>query len=253
MNKSGGGNENIRIGPGRLVAEDLTLQHLMMVAYKVRDFQISGGPGWISSLRYDIEGRTDGASGADPMFLMLQKVLEDRFALRFHYDTKEGPVYFLTISKGGIKMQKATCVPFDPDHFQPRANATDPPPVNQCSGILRRSTGLDQLLEARGLSMADSIGPASQSLAGQLSLSLGRRVIDKTGLSGLFDVHLQWTEPVAIGLEGSAAVSNPPSTTDAAGPSVFTALQEQLGLKLESGRGPVDVLVIDHVEEPTPN
>ena len=216
INSGGGANETIHIGPGRFVAEDLTLRRLIMVAYKVRDFQISGGPGWMNSSRYDIDGRTNEPSGADPMFLMLQKLLEDRFALRFHYDTKEGPVYFLTIAKDGIKMRKATCVLFDPDHLQPHAKATDPPPANQCNGITSRSTGLDRLLDARGLSMADSIGPANQSLAGQLSLSLGRPVIDKTGLTELFDVHLQWTEPAAAGLQGVPLsipmLHNPPLT-----------------------------------------
>jgi uncharacterized protein (TIGR03435 family) len=100
--------------------------------------------------------------------------------------------------------------------------------------------------------MADSVGPTfSQSLAGQLSLTLGRPVIDKTGLTGMFEVHLRWTADLAT--QGSPVDSNPPSVTDSTGPSIFTALQEQLGLKLESGKGPVDILVIDHVEEPSPN
>jgi uncharacterized protein (TIGR03435 family) len=157
------------------------------------------------------------------MLQMLQTLLEDRFQLRFHRETKEGPVYVLTIAKSGIKMHEVSCVPFDPNNL-PKHDA------NQCGGINWHNDGLD----GNGMSMEDSAGPAFQSLAGQLSLVLDRPVINRTGLTGRFDVHLLWT-------------------SDSTGPSIFTSLQEQLGLKLEAGKGPVEKFVIDHVKQPSGN
>ena len=108
------------------------------------------------------------------MLMMLQKLLEDRFGLRFHNGNKEGPVYFLTIANGGIKMQRATCVPFDSDWFLTHPNTPNQKPSNQCNGTTQRNTGLDRILDAYGISMTDSIGPIfSRSLTGTTLPDIG--------------------------------------------------------------------------------
>lgn len=231
----------VRITPGRFQVANLTLRRLIVVAYKVKDFQLSGGPGWISSERYDIDAKTDGANGADAMLLMLQTLLEDRFRLRVHHETRVGAVYELTIAKNGSKLDQANCVPFDPNNL-PKQTALSPSERrSQCGGISRRVGELD----GDGMTIEDASGPAFQSLAGQFSLILDRPVINRTGLSGLFEVHLRWNS--------DSEVNRGTSPDSPAGPSIFTAVQEQLGLKLEAGKGPVDSLVIDSVERASEN
>jgi uncharacterized protein (TIGR03435 family) len=241
----------IRITPGRLTVENLTLRRLIFVAYRVHDFQISNGPGWIGSDRYDIDAKTASTTGADAMLLMLQALLEDRFHLRFHHETKEGAVYVLTLAKNGSKMHEASCLPFDPNNLPRQAGLSDIERRDQCSGISRKPSELD----GNGMSMEDAAGPAFQSLTGQLSLILDRPVVNRTGLTGRYDVHLRWNADQPTG--GVQNEPGNPSTslpaTDQSAPSIFTTLQEQLGLKLESGKGPVDNFVIDSVDKPSEN
>jgi uncharacterized protein (TIGR03435 family) len=240
----------IRITPGRLTVENLTLRRLIFVAYRVRDFQISNGPGWIGSDLYDIDAKTGSTIGADAMLLMLQTLLEDRFHLHFHHETKQGAVYVLTIAKNGSKMHEATCLPFDPNNLPRQAGLSDEERRDQCSGINRKTSELD----GNGMSLEDASGPAFQSLTGQLSLILDRPVVNRTGLTGRFDVHLRWNADQTSAVQnepGNPSTSLP--STDQSGPSIFTALQEQLGLKLESSKGPVDNFVIDHVDKPSEN
>lgn len=248
ISKSSTAGPGVRITPGRLNVENLTLHRLIFVAYRIRDFQISSGPGWINSERYDIDAKTEASNGADAMLRMLQALLEDRFHLRFHHETKEGAVYFVTIAKNGSKMHAASCVPFDPNNLPKQAAMSDHERGSQCGGISRSANALD----GDGMSLEDATGPAFQSLAGQLSLVLDRPVINRTGLSGRFDVHLRWNAD-----QGPSDPQNEPSSpspsADQNGPSIFTAIQEQLGLKLEAGKGPVDNFVIDHVEKLSEN
>lgn len=240
----------VRITPGSFSAASLTLRRLILVAYRMRDFQISNGPGWIDSERYDIDAKTDAANGTDPMLLMLQTLLEDRFQLRFHREQNEGPVYLLTVAKNGIKMHKASCIPFDPNNLPKQVALPDQERALQCSGITRRRDGLD----GDGMSMEDSTGPAFQSVAGQLSLILDRPVLNRTALTGRFDVHLRWADQAATDPQSTPANSNSSvPSADSSGPSIFTAIQEQLGLRLEAGKGPVDKFVIDQVVRPSEN
>jgi uncharacterized protein (TIGR03435 family) len=148
-------------------------------------------------------------------------LLADRFRVKFHTGTKELPVYALVVGKNGPKFQKA-----------------------KAKGSIAMGRGQ---LTAHSFSMVD--------LAAHLSNQVGRVVLDKTGLQGDYDVTLKWTPaertPLPFGAGPMAQNALPPPETN--GPSIFTALQEQLGLKLESQKGPVEILVIDHVEKPTPN
>lgn len=245
------GEPAVRITPGRLTVENMTLRRLIFVAYRVRDFQIVNAPSWTNSERYDIDAKTDGHNGVDTMLLMLGALLEDRFRLRYHHETKEGPVYVLTVAKSGNKMQEATCTPFDPNNLPKQSALSDQDRAIQCSGINRTIGTLD----GNGMLMEDGTGPPFQSLAGQISLILDRPVINRTRLTGRFDVHLHWApDPTADAADLAAGhPAGAAASSDTTGPSIFTALEEQLGLKLESAKGSVDSLVIDHVARPTEN
>jgi uncharacterized protein (TIGR03435 family) len=245
----------VRPRAGGLTAENAPLRLLMQNAYGVQAFQISGGPGWIQSDGYDIEAKGDGKASRDETFLMLRSLLEDRFQLKLHRETKELPVYALTVAKGGLKLQppkEGSCIPVDP-------NGTLPPPSNTpgqrapgfpCGmpGVMMEPSGVR--IEGGKVAMPDFIRV--------LSMVLGRPVVDRTGFAETFDLRLDFTpDEAAAGLPRSAGAGDPDSPPPAADPGgpppIFAAIQEQLGLKLESVKGPVEVLVIDHVERPSQN
>jgi uncharacterized protein (TIGR03435 family) len=239
-NTSGVGSE--RIGPilmGRFTANSIGVDHLMRLAYKVHDFEISGAPSWTKSEKFDIVARAEGMEKAtyEQMQPLLQSLLADRFRLLLHREIKDLPVYELVAAKGGSRLvatREGNCTEFDPKN----------PPPPQPGRALPRVCGATRmgrnLLQAVGLSLPD--------IAADLSEILGRPVVDKTGLMGTFDVHLEFApdNAVALGAEFSP-------TADPSDPSIFTALQEQLGLKLELSKGPIEVLIIDHVERPGEN
>lgn len=218
---------------GRFIATAVPLRLLITQAYRVRDAQIIGGPSWMNTDPWDVEGKPKAEEVAappptgvrDPMqpshgSLMLQSLLEDRFQFKFHWETRELPVYELTVAKGGPKIKASAGVP---------------------SGRPRLRTGRGSF-EAYEILMAHFI----YSLATQLD----RIVVDKTNLNGLYDINLKWTD-------ARLRAGNPPTGAEPAPPqdqpSIFTAIQEQLGLKLESARAPIEVLVVDSVHKPTEN
>jgi uncharacterized protein (TIGR03435 family) len=228
---------------GRFGARNLPLRVLIRTAYNVKDFQIisSGSPSWIDTDRYDINAKAPGgtANGFEPLRPMLQSLLADRFKFAFHRETKELPIYELAAAKGGLKLtapKDSSCVPPDPKSPRPREQ------MPFCDRI-RTGRGL---IEAYGITMP--------RLLAALSDVLGRMVIDKTGFSGIFDGHLEFApdEAIADAIAGGRA-GQPAPATDSAVPSIFTALQEQLGLKVGPAKGPVEVLVIDHAEKPSEN
>ena len=214
---------------GRFQATGVTLKLLMTQAYNVRDFQIEGGPGWITTERFDILAKAEaGADRIPPEQFrpMLAALIEDRFQIKLHRETKEMPVYTLVAGKNGPKLQ---------------ANAGEPGP--------RMQMGRGQLIGKK---------VPMTMLVQQLSQQLGRPVVDKTDLKGEYDFKLVWTPQPG---EGGAMFAPPggpggpegPPLSDPDGPSIFSAIQEQLGLKLESEKGPVEILVLDRVEKPTEN
>ncbi len=162
----------------------------------------------------------------------MRELLKERFQLQEHRVTKEEPVYFLTIAKDGIRMPAGSCVPVKKDL------------PNECYS--QTNNGLVTTMDWRGVRMSDPDGVAYRTLAGHFSGINNRVIIDKTGLTGTWDVHLQWErDPPA-----NAPADTPPEHH---APSLFDAMQAQLGLKLESGRGPVEYLVVDRVERPSQN
>lgn len=234
-NVSGGPDRYIRPSGGRLSIANMTLKNLITIAYQIRDFQIYGGPSWMTSESYNIEAKSEGAATPKQMEgPMLQALLEDRFQLRVRHDTEELPIYVLTVRKNGSKLLSSAekeCVPIDPGNAPLPSQGKSPSDICGYLGLGRSS------LTARQVSTAD--------LAAAFSQLLDRSVVNRTGLTGKVDAHLTF-DPVIT------ANSTEPST-DPNLPSIFTAVQEQLGLKLESAKGQVDVLVIESAERPSEN
>ena len=226
----------VQMAPGgRLTASGVTVKFLIQQAYNVKDFQITGGPNWIGSDRYDISTKAEGEGQITPEQLrpMMQALLADRFKLTFHRETKEMPVYALVVGKNGPKM-----------HESERAPDGD-----------REGRGGTQIRMSRGQITAQAM-PMSM-LATQLSNRLGRNVVDKTGLTGNYDFTLEFTpegmQGMGTGMPPREGGADAPPPVDSPGPSIFTAVQDQLGLKLESQKGPVEILILDRIERPSEN
>jgi len=214
---------------GRLTATGATLGDLLELAYHLESFQITGGPNWLNSARYDIIATANGdAVTAEQKRKMIQSLLEDRFKVVVHRETRQLPIYELTVARGGSKLKSAET-----------ATCPDPPaPSNPCGGFR---------ISHRSLMIGNKV--TVTQLATDLSFLLGRLVVDKTRMNGIFDIRLEWTPDPNLGKASGDAEPRP--TGD--GPSIFTAVQEQLGLKLESRRGPAEILVVDQAESPSPN
>jgi uncharacterized protein (TIGR03435 family) len=252
-NKSADNMVRLMYTPDSLSATGATVQMLIESAYDIQDNQLSGAPGWLRSDKYDIEAKMDSAV-ADRIHKledseqrlsirqhMLQALLADRCKLVIHRESTEQPVYALVIAKGGSKLHEAK-----PGDTYP--NGLKGPNGQPGVGMFRMGGNGGPSLTAQGIPISN--------LVRLLSRQLGRKVIDKTGLTGIYDFTLKWTPdqntPMFGGPGGGPAPADaaPP---DSSGPSLFTAIQEQLGLKLESQKGPVDMIVIDHVEKPSEN
>jgi uncharacterized protein (TIGR03435 family) len=202
-----------------------TVRSMMSFAYNVHPDQISGGPAWLGDDKFDITAEPEGAGMPNDKQLrsMLGKLLADRYKLTFHREKKELPVYALTVLKAGPKLTK---------------NDTNP---NGLFGIFFRGPGM---LTAQNAMMGDFTGTMQ-------SVVLDRPVVDQTAIPGRYDFNLTWTpDDSQFGGRGGQA---PPADPANAAPGLFTAIQEQLGLKLEATKAPVDVLVIDRLEKPTEN
>jgi uncharacterized protein (TIGR03435 family) len=237
-NASGASGALIQALPGRLVLTNFAVRQLILSAYGVQDFQLLGDPSWIASDHYDVQAKASGNTSVKEMEgPMLRALLEDRFHLALHRETRQLPVYELTVAKAGVKMQVTSeggCTPYDTEATPPPPPAPGAVRPTFCGYPRMASAGLNRTLDGAGVSTA--------VLAGNLSRSERRPILDKTGLKEKYDVHLRW------------AVDAPSdSTENPTAPSIFTAVQEQLGLKLESTKGPVEVLVIDRIEKPSAN
>jgi uncharacterized protein (TIGR03435 family) len=230
-NRSASNSINMMRQPGgRFVATGVTVRLLVGFAYGVQASALVGGPNWIDSDKRDIEGRAQSGNAEpeseDTMPLRMRSLLEDRFQLMTHKEVRQQPVYELHVDQGGPKLQ--------PDDAPPKP------------GSMPRNTIAMNKNSLRGQAISLS------GLAKALSGALGRTVVDKTGLTSLYDVRLQWAED-SLTQAGTTSSTEPRAAADAAGASIFTALKEQIGLKLESAKGPVEVLVIDSVQHPSEN
>jgi uncharacterized protein (TIGR03435 family) len=233
--------------PDRFSRTNITQSLLLVYAHQMSEFQIVGGPDWVRERRFDVQAKAEGLPTADQMRMMVRKLLAERFALKTHLETRDLPRYALVMARSDRRLgPKLLRSKFDcpaivaargPDYRLP----TGPPqPGDPPSCLLRgRVGGGSQTMMIEGQPM-----PAIAKL---LQPRAGRVVIDKTGLTGTYDVELE-TEVMDMPGIPAGTFGQPRE-----GLSLFTALPEQLGLKLESERGPVEVLVIDSVELPTPN
>lgn len=211
---------------GRFTATGVTVKMLIMQAYKVPAYEILGGPSWILNDKWDVEAKADGIQG-DHSAELMQSLLADRFQLKVHRETKQVPEYALVVAKGGSKMKAST---------------------NE-SGESK-----ERVQFGRGQAIISDM--SIPRFADFLSRELGRPVMDRTDLKGKYGFKLEWAPaPGESGAEslGLPPVALPPPSADSTAPSIFTALEEQLGLKLESTKGPAEMVVIDHVERPSEN
>jgi uncharacterized protein (TIGR03435 family) len=222
---------------GRLNIRNMSLKEIIVVAWRIQPFQVAGAPAWLDSAHYDISAKSgDGANQSD-LTLMLRALLVDRFHLKFHRETKELPIYSLVIAKKHGELGPGLTESTDRDC------TTDPSSRSVVEA--RKLFGLQcgEMAAYGGQIRAVSI-PLDR-LTPRLSRLMDREVVNKTGLTANFNIHLEWTPERPQG----DALSPP----EVEGPSIFTAIQDQLGLKLESQKGPVDILVVDHVEKPSAN
>lgn len=229
---------NIRVGMqmmpgGRISMSGVTVKLLIQQGYGVRDFQIVGGPPWLGSERYDITAKPEAAATQDQVKVMIQALLKDRFQLQFHRETKELPTYALVVAKGGPKLKAAE--------------------VSAGGGEGGGRGGGRGQMRMMGRGHFDAQGVPVSALATFLSNALGRSVIDKTGLQGDYDLKLDWTPDEAQGGPMRVAGGDSAAPADNNGVSIFTALQDQLGLKMESTKGPVEILVIEKAEKASEN
>lgn len=239
------GRALLQATPGRLSMMNLALRRLILIAYDVQDYQLVGEPGWIASENYDIQAKAEGNPSVQQMEgPMLRALLEERFKLSLHRETRQLSVYKLSIGKSGAKLQasqEGSCTPYVTDALPPTTKPGEPGP-SFCGFQRTTAGGLNRSLSGKGVTMAE----LAKTLSRTYTAMLGRNVIDGTALTGAFDIHLTW----AMDSGGPRAIDSPPESE---GPSIFTALEEQLGLKLQATKGPVEVLVIDHIEKPSEN
>ena len=224
-------------GPLRVVIQN---------AYQLlQDAQLVGGPGWLASDSFDIVATAPGNPSQGQMMEMLRALLADRFKLVAHTETRDLPIYALVLARDDRRLGERIR-PSAMDCLAARGGANGPPPAPSQTGERVPCA----MRFAPGRVMAG--GMRLTQLADRLASLVGRAVIDQTGLTGNFDFDLEWTpDSASVAQLPNDVPRIPPASQD--GPSLFTALQEQLGLRLESKRGPVEVLVIDSVSQPTPD
>ncbi len=215
-----------RVVGDRFATVNTTLMDLVTFAYDVQQKQVEGGPSWMDSEKFDIDAKPDvpGVPSGVQLKDMVKKLLADRFQLKFHKDSKEMSAYVLTVAKGGPKMTK---------------NESDPKGL---PGLFFQGLGI---LTVRNATMGNFAALMQSAV-------LDRPVVDRTGLTGKWDFLLKWT-PDESQFGGMGIKVPPPSNEADAPPPLFTAMPEQIGLKLEAAKTQVDVMVLDHVELPSAN
>jgi uncharacterized protein (TIGR03435 family) len=247
---------SVRPGPGGGVnVINMTLKQLMAIAFGVQAFQISGGPSWLDSVHYDIIAKPETKPEQDEIPPMIQSLLEERFQLAIHREVKELPVYALVLArKDGnlgsnlVESKEGSCTPMDPSSPLPQ-------PINlgrSGRGGNTATTRLCGWMLMSGPSL-EAIGIPLASMLPMLSRHLGRPVIDKTGLEGKFDISVDWGPGGGSARAGRGGRGEAPTVGAAVDTSIFVAFQEQLGLKLESQKGPGEIIVVDRVQRPSEN
>jgi uncharacterized protein (TIGR03435 family) len=229
---------------GKLTTTGITLKTLMAVAYNVRENEISGGPNWVGSARYDINAKAAGPANTTDLKRMVRALIEDRFQLRTHRETREMPVYALVTDKRDPTLKASN----DVNCNDPASGYTPPPqlpapgqPFKPVSIRCGNFYVLNDRLQGRKVTL--------QQFASTLSSMniVERRVVDETGIAGTFDIDLHWNP------SETAPSPTDASSADANLPPIFEAFREQLGLKLQAQTAAVEVLVIDNASVPSAN
>jgi uncharacterized protein (TIGR03435 family) len=234
-NASGDFSATINSFSRRFEAKNVWLRYLIQFAWNIKDFQLSGGPGWAASDRYNVEATADGDATEKQQRLMVQALLEDRFQLKLHREARDSRAYTLVAAKGGIKLQASKA-----GSCEERKSDTAGPKV--CG----KFTMSQQSVDGTDITM--------EAFETALSQTLQQPVTDQTGFTGTFDVHVEWAADQSTpGILAPDLVPPDAGAADANGKSIFTVLQEQLGLKLESAKAPAEFLVIDRLERPSEN
>ncbi len=229
-NNSGSGSSSSHSRNGRYESTNESLLQLVRLAFQAREYQIIG-PDWMKSDRYDIRAKAPDGVPDTQIPQLLQSLLTDRFKMKFHREVRQMPIFALLVAKEGSKLVRANeSDPAVPNRVSAPESRTAPG-ASAASGGGGSSAGTAPALR---LSTMHSVGTLS-SFAGSLSRSMDRPVMDMTGLAGDYDIRLAY-KPESAPAEDS-------------GPSIFTAITEQLGLRLEARKGPVDVIVIDSIEK----
>ncbi len=235
--------------PDGMTIKGVPMQMILREAFHTEDDHLFGAPAWVKSTRYDIEAKVaaddapklKGLTG-DQRVGMLLPLIVDRFNMKYHHETRELTTYSLVVAKGGVKMKPSAvedAIPKD----APKDGGPDAPKAPP-KGHMLRMTGPGHI---------ESEGTETKFLAHVLSQQLGKSVVDKTGLTGGYDYILQWTpDDAPPGMAGGGGPHDD-GAPPVSGPSLFTAVEEQLGLKIESSKGMVDVIVIDHLDLPSAN
>ncbi len=246
-NRTGDGRVMVGVQPGgRYNATNVPLMLILRQAFNVQDFQIVGGPDWIKSDRFDIIAKApDGVEfTADVMRPMLRSLLTERFKLTFHNETRDMAIYALMKARPDGKLGPGLTPAAVDCAGRGRRGGGGPPPAPPQPGQ-KMECGMmigPGRLNAGGMPMSN--------LATNLAPQVGRIVIDRTELTGNYDFELIYAPEVAGSVGAPPLINGGPVPVDPNAPNLFTALQEQLGLKLDSQRGPVDVVVIDRLEQP---
>jgi uncharacterized protein (TIGR03435 family) len=235
-NNSGSDSASVRGQAGRVAITNNPLRNIIRNAWGLQGFQIVGGPDWINTERWDIVAKAEGNPRSPEMMAMVQNLLADRFKLVVHRETREMPIYALVFARADhafgpqLHTSSVDCVALMTAAV---ARGGGPPRDGKVLCGMRVNNGRIEMNAEMLTNFVRNLSPIA-----------GRSIIDKTGLTGTFDVELTWTpDPTA----GNAPGAAPPAND---GPSLFTAMQEQLGLKLDAQRGPVEVMVIDSAERP---
>jgi uncharacterized protein (TIGR03435 family) len=258
----------VRILPDGISLRGVQPQMLLQQGFGVESDRIVDAPDWVRSKRFDVEAKVSPedapklrAFKMEQRNAMLLPVLEERFHLKYHHEIRELPMYALVVAKGGSKLTESK--PGEPMSF-PDGHIAGMPPGSGGPGPIAKPDGPPGLGNRAAIGEGMRVGPGSiQSRGGNiaflthaLSRMLGRTVVDKTGLTGNYDFALNWTPDESMTNPFGGPQGGPPrddAPPDANGPSLFTALEQQLGLKLQAEKGKVDVIVIDHIDLPTDN
>jgi uncharacterized protein (TIGR03435 family) len=239
---------------GRFAGSNVTLKQLVMQAFEVKDYQIDGGPKWLSTDYFEVNASAGGDATAAEINAMLKTLLIERFALKTHIETRQAPVYVLTVARpdrlgSALKATSAECL----QQIEARKNGTGSRPQPRTSTELPTTPtcGVTMNISRTGGGSTILLGGVEvKALLSTISSELAAPAVDKTELTGLYDITLDYTsERRAIG----RAAGLDPNSNDTPPPPLAIALEKQLGLKLEKQIGPLPIVVIDSAEHPTPD